>query len=31
MLYGEMHRYLTVIAHDLGYRVVEEPVQHQPG
>ena len=28
MLYGEMHRYLTVIAHDLGYRVVEEPVQH---
>jgi glycosyltransferase involved in cell wall biosynthesis len=28
MMYGEMHRYLTVIAHDLGYRVVEEPVQH---
>ena len=30
MLYGEMHRYLTVIAHDLGYRVVEETVQHHP-
>jgi dolichol-phosphate mannosyltransferase len=30
MLYGEMHRYLTVIAHDLGYRVVEEEVQHHP-
>src|SRR5215210_661377 len=30
MLYGEMHRYLTVIAYDLGYRVVEEPVQHHP-
>ena len=30
MMYGEMHRYLTVIAHDLGYRVVEEEVQHHP-
>jgi glycosyltransferase involved in cell wall biosynthesis len=30
MMYGEMHRYLTVIAHDLGYRVVEETVQHHP-
>ena len=30
MLYGEMHRYLTVIAYDLGYRVVEETVQHHP-
>ncbi len=28
MMYGEMHRYLTVIAHDLGYRVVEESVEH---
>lgn len=28
MLYGELHRYLTVIAHWLGYRVAEEPVQH---
>ena len=30
MMYGEMHRYLTVIAHDLGYRVTEEPVEHHP-
>jgi dolichol-phosphate mannosyltransferase len=28
MLYGEMHRYLTVIAHLSGYRVTEVPVQH---
>lgn len=28
MLYGEMHRYLTVIAHQSGYRVTEVPVQH---
>lgn len=28
MLYGEMHRYLTVIAHGMGYRVDEVPVQH---
>lgn len=28
MLYGEMHRYLTVIAHQAGYRVTEVPVQH---
>ncbi|HEY0952465.1 glycosyltransferase family 2 protein [Nocardioides sp.] len=28
MLYGEMHRYLTVIAHGMGYRVSEVPVQH---
>jgi glycosyltransferase involved in cell wall biosynthesis len=27
-LYGELHRYLTVIAHWLGYRVTEIPVQH---
>ncbi|WP_341923806.1 glycosyltransferase family 2 protein [Nocardioides psychrotolerans] len=30
MLYGEMHRYLTVIAHGLGYRVTEVPVEHHP-
>lgn len=30
MLYGEMHRYLTVIAHNTGYRVAEVPVQHHP-
>lgn len=28
MLYGELHRYVTVIAHWLGYRITEEPVQH---
>jgi glycosyltransferase involved in cell wall biosynthesis len=28
MLYGELHRYLTVMAHWLGYRVTEVPVQH---
>ena len=30
MLYGELHRYLTVIAHWLGYRVAEVPVEHHP-
>jgi glycosyltransferase involved in cell wall biosynthesis len=30
MLYGEMHRYLTVVAHALGYRVAEVPVEHHP-
>lgn len=28
MLYGELHRYITVIAFWLGYRVAEVPVQH---
>lgn len=28
MLYGEMHRYLTVIAHNTGYLVSERPVTH---
>ena len=28
MLYGELHRYLTVIAYWLGYKVAEVPVQH---
>jgi glycosyltransferase involved in cell wall biosynthesis len=28
MLYGELHRYLTVMAFWLGYRVAEVPVQH---
>lgn len=28
MLYGELHRYLTVIAHWLGYRVAEVSVKH---
>ncbi|MCY7396639.1 MAG: glycosyltransferase [Nocardioides sp.] len=30
MLYGEMHRYLTVVAHSMGYRVAEVPVEHHP-
>lgn len=30
MLYGEMHRYLTVIAHNMGYLVTERPVTHHP-
>lgn len=28
MLYGELHRYITVIAHWLGYRTTEVPVDH---
>jgi glycosyltransferase involved in cell wall biosynthesis len=28
MLYGELHRYLTVMAYWLGYRVAEVPVEH---
>lgn len=31
MLYGEMHRYLTVIAHGMGHEVAEVPVQPTPG
>jgi len=30
MLYGELHRYLTVISHWLGYRVAEVSVRHHP-
>jgi glycosyltransferase involved in cell wall biosynthesis len=30
MMYGELHRYLTVMAHWLGYQVAEVPVQHHP-
>lgn len=30
MMYGELHRYLTVMAHWLGYRVAEVSVQHHP-
>lgn len=29
MLYGEMHRYITVMAHWLGYRITEVPVTHR--
>ena len=28
LLYGELHRYITVIAHWMGYRVSEIPVLH---
>lgn len=30
MMYGELHRYLTVMAHWLGYRIDEVTVQHHP-
>lgn len=30
MMYGEMHRYLTVIAAWQGHRVTEVPVEHHP-
>jgi glycosyltransferase involved in cell wall biosynthesis len=29
-LYGERHRFVPVIAHHLGYRVTELPVNHRP-
>jgi glycosyltransferase involved in cell wall biosynthesis len=29
-LYGELHRYIPVLAADIGYRVVEIPVMHHP-
>ncbi|MGF1477680.1 MAG: glycosyltransferase family 2 protein [Geminicoccaceae bacterium] len=29
-LYGELHRYVPVLAHALGYRVAEVPVRHHP-
>jgi hypothetical protein len=29
-VYGELHRYLPVIAHRNGYRVTEIPVKHHP-
>jgi dolichol-phosphate mannosyltransferase len=30
MLYGDMHRYITVLAHWLGYRTGEVVVEHHP-
>ena len=30
MLYGDLHRYISVIASWLGYRVTEVPVHHRP-
>jgi dolichol-phosphate mannosyltransferase len=29
-LYGELHRYIPVLAHYQGYRVAELPVNHRP-
>jgi hypothetical protein len=29
-LYGELHRFVPVLAHHLGYRTVEIPVNHRP-
>jgi dolichol-phosphate mannosyltransferase len=29
-LYGELHRYIPALAHNLGYRVTELPVVHHP-
>ncbi len=29
-LYGELHRFIPVLAHDAGYRVAELPVHHRP-
>ena len=29
-LYGELHRYIPALAHDIGYEVVEIPVHHRP-
>jgi glycosyltransferase involved in cell wall biosynthesis len=29
-LYGELHRFIPVLAHQQGFRVTEIPVQHQP-
>jgi glycosyltransferase involved in cell wall biosynthesis len=29
-IYGELHRFLPVLAHDRGFRVVELPVNHRP-
>jgi glycosyltransferase involved in cell wall biosynthesis len=29
-VYGELHRFLPVLAHDRGYRIAELPVNHRP-
>jgi len=29
-LYGELHRFLPVLAHERGYRIAELPVNHRP-
>jgi glycosyltransferase involved in cell wall biosynthesis len=30
VLYGELHRFIPVLAHERGYRVAELPVNHRP-
>jgi glycosyltransferase involved in cell wall biosynthesis len=30
VLYGELHRFIPVLAHEQGYRVAELPVNHRP-
>ena len=30
VLYGELHRFIPVLAHEQGYRVAEMPVNHRP-
>ncbi len=29
-IYGELHRYVPVLAHDMGFRIGEIPVRHHP-
>jgi glycosyltransferase involved in cell wall biosynthesis len=29
-LYGELHRFIPILAHQQGFRITELPVQHQP-
>ena len=29
-IYGDLHRYIPVLAHDLGYKVAEIPIKHHP-
>ncbi len=29
-IYGELHRFIPVLAHDRGYRITEVPVNHRP-
>ena len=29
-IYGELHRFMPVLAHERGYRVAELPVNHRP-
>src|ERR671936_2173843 len=30
VLYGELHRFIPLLAHEQGYRVAELPVNHRP-